>query len=251
MKKLLLFSVALFCIQSFVQAQDDDDNGSSGKVSVMQKKDRLIIEIFSDVWQDKPADIKFKNLQRGVNTYLMYDFPFANSPISWAFGFGIGTHNIYTNGMPLQEFDSTGKLTGNTIFAKFDNKTYFANQRNIDYKNNKFAVSYLDLPLEVRFRTKNANKNKIFKFTVGFKGGFLLNNHIKFKGDDFVMGTDTDIKYKQHLIKNIEKSRYGFTARVGYGMFNAFGYYSLSKLFKDGKGPEMYPISVGIAIIPF
>jgi len=30
-----------------------------------------------------------------------------------------------------------------------------------------------------------------------------------------------------------------------------YGYYQLSGLFTNGKGPEMYPISVGFLLMPF
>ena len=42
--------------------------------------------------------------------------------------------------------------------------------------------------------------------------------------------------------------RYGVTARLGYEMFQAYGTYYLSKMFEEGKGPELYPFEIGIAL---
>ena len=41
------------------------------------------------------------------------------------------------------------------------------------------------------------------------------------------------------------------TVRIGYGDFTLFGTYSLTPLFEYGKGPELYPFTVGLRICPF
>ena len=35
---------------------------------------------------------------------------------------------------------------------------------------------------------------------------------------------------------NLNRIRYGLSARIGIGNFSLFGYYNLTPLFKDGKG---------------
>lgn len=42
-------------------------------------------------------------------------------------------------------------------------------------------------------------------------------------------------------------SRFDLTARVNFGDLGLFVNYSLTPLFKDGKGPELYPMMVGIS----
>ena len=56
---------------------------------------------------------------------------------------------------------------------------------------------------------------------------------------------------KRKTLNHTEDWAYGFTLRFGYKSFNLFGYYQLSNIFKKGRGPQMYPISVGLTITPF
>ncbi|NJO92969.1 MAG: PorT family protein [Chloroflexia bacterium] len=45
--------------------------------------------------------------------------------------------------------------------------------------------------------------------------------------------------------------RYGLTARVGFGFLKVFANYDLVSLFQEDRGPELYPVSVGISLISF
>ena len=48
---------------------------------------------------------------------------------------------------------------------------------------------------------------------------------------------------------NVNWWRYGLTARMGYqDKFNFYATYYLTPLFEKGKGPELYPISIGTRI---
>ena len=76
----------------------------------------------------------------------------------------------------------------------------------------------------------------------------LISSHTKYVGEGMSFGTYQDkMKVKHYSVPNINKFRYGVTARFGYGPFNLIAYYSLSKLFEDNLGPELTPISVGIS----
>ncbi|OPZ99595.1 MAG: hypothetical protein BWY70_00928 [Bacteroidetes bacterium ADurb.Bin408] len=246
MKKILLtFSVLLFSIITFAQTEPDTTvtDFSRGKRDKLKREDFVVSELFCDFWQNLPTQpdvMKSKTLNRGYNAYAMYDNPLGKSNISLAFGVGITINNLYSNAMPFEVLDSTGNVTGKTEFLNIPD--------NIKYKNNKMTLFYVDVPFEIRIRTKNAGDN--FKFNIGVKAGYMLQSHTKYEGDRFdnIAGK---IKYKEYNIPNIEKLKYGVTARIGYGKYNVSVYYSLSKLFTAAKGPEMYPISVGIALTPF
>jgi hypothetical protein len=57
---------------------------------------------------------------------------------------------------------------------------------------------------------------------------------------------------KAKQVNNVEKFRFGPTLRVGYSWFSLYAYYSVTKVFQGNKGPEdLYPISVGITLLPF
>jgi len=249
MKKILLSSIALlFAAILFAQTEPDTvttelviKDFTKGK---MAKEDYFISDIFTDFWQNTPTSpdvLKPKTINRGYNAYFMNDNPIGNSNFSFAIGLGVSVHNMYSNCIPFEKRDSLNNPLGETEFVEIPG--------NIDYKKNKMTLFYGDIPLELRFRTKNSGDK--FKIALGVKAGYLIQSHTKYIGDrlDNLKGT---IKYKEFNIPNIEKLRYGVTARIGYGKFNISGYYALTSLFDKGKGPEdMFPISVGVAVTPF
>jgi hypothetical protein len=95
-------------------------------------------------------------------------------------------------------------------------------------------------------------KNNAFKFYLGGKIGLMLSNHTKYNGDDYEENYPTgSIRIKEYKIANVNKYRYGLTARIGWKWIQVYGYYSISKLFKKDLGPDMYPISVGLTISPY
>jgi hypothetical protein len=232
MKKLFaIFLFSCFCI-SIVFAQDE---GKTAGIS-SSKGDRVVVNFHTDLWQTDDSSMTISGYSPGFDIYGMYNIPLGKSKFGLALGFGVGTHNIRSNAMPVA--DSTEK----TIFIEIPEYKF---NKEVKYDINKLTVAYFDIPLELRFRTEN-KKGKAIKFSVGGKLGYLINSHTKYKGTDLGDG-DGDVKYKSFKIPNLEPLRYGATLRFGYSFFNVYGYYSLSKLFKADKGPEMYPISVGIA----
>ncbi len=240
MKKIFIVLIS-FLITTICYAQND------GMYEKRENGDRIVLELFSDLWQDAPEDISVKGINLGSNVYIMYNFQFGKSIFSFAAGLGIGTNNFNSDARILNEFDTNMVATGNIIFEKLP-KT--VNNKDIEYKTNKLTLAYVDMPIEFRLKTESK-----FRTTLGFKAGFLINSHTKYYGDDYGneynLGMDEKIKVKYHNIKNIELLRYGITAKIGYKWINFTVFYSLSNIFKDGKGPEMYPISVGLAFIPW
>ena len=77
-----------------------------------------------------------------------------------------------------------------------------------------------------------------FRFYMGFKGGYLVNSHTKFRDDES--------KIKVYNIKNLLTYRYGPTVRIGFKKVAIHAFYSLTSIFEEGKGPEIYPFSVGL-----
>ncbi len=265
MKKLFLIA---FCVTLAynVSAQDKNASSQDKKVDVKKalddakkkdkgksrRQDRFVLDLFSDIWMNAPTDsMKIKQINRGANAYFMYEFPFGKSNFSFAPGIGIGCTNLYSNAMPVKSFkyDSLGAKVydGTTVFKKIPTETLDNNQK-INVKNNKFTIISLDVPLEFRYRTKNNQ----FKIYLGGKVGLTLTNYTKYNGDNFNENYPTgSLRYKEYKIANVASYRYGLTARIGWKWVQAFGYYSLSNLFKKDKGPDMYPISVGISITPY
>lgn len=239
--KKYFFIAMVFALSTATFAQDD---GYDVEVSSKLKKtDRVIFDIYSDMWQDTPTGISYTPTQRGFGYSSMQDFPLGNSNFSFAIGVGINMHNFYSDGI------LTTDTNGISEFIPIP-KTYTdgTETKDISYKINKLTLTYIETPIEFRFRSKGSNTFKVY---AGFKFGMLLQEHTKYLGDDFISGTDNQIKFKEYKHQNFERFRYGPTIRIGYNMISLFGSYTMTGIFETDKGPGMYPITVGISIMPY
>lgn len=105
----------------------------------------------------------------------------------------------------------------------------------------KLSTTYLTVPLMLEFQIPVSGHDKKLYFSGGVIGGLKVASHTKVK-------IDSD-KSKSRDDFNINPFRYGATARIGYKGVNIFGTYYFSPFFKNGRGPEMYPFTVGIGLM--
>jgi hypothetical protein len=203
------------------------------------RKFNIGIGAFTDIWQGQPPEMSTRTINQGAQVFGMYNYQIKESAVYLAGGIGMGMHNLYSNTyIPDIKADSIS-------FEKIPD--------GVSYKKSKISLTYVDVPIEFRIRTK-----KYFRIAFGFKVGFLINSHTKYKGNRFHFDKDgllvsdrVNVVEKERDIKQIETWRYGPTFRIGYKWFNITVYYQLSQIFKVDKGPKLYPISIGIAVIPF
>lgn len=193
-----------------------------------KRKITVGIDLFTDIWQNAPATMDLRTINQGANVYGMYNFQIAEGNSSFGIGLGISNHNMYSN-------SRIDNIKADTIVF-----TPIAES----YKRSKINLTYLDIPFELKLRFKND-----MKLGVGFKIGYLISSKEKYVGDTPEQATRVTIKTK--TIGKTEPYSYGFTLRVGYKSVNLFGFYQISQIFNKGRGPELYPISVGITLTPF
>jgi hypothetical protein len=223
MKKNLLVLSALFFSVSLVFGQDKEPI----KIPKFGKKeDRVILNFTWDNWLNASSGIKIKDFRsRGFSFLLMNEKILGKGNAAIGFGFGFSSQNVHSNTFPSYSPDGS-----HTFLSPISG----------DYDVNKLSCNFLDAALELRFRTHENEKEKRFKVSLGIKGGYLVQSHTKYEDDNG--------KIKTYNIKNLNKFQYGPTARIAYGNLGISGYYSLVNLFKDGKGPELTPISMGISL---
>jgi hypothetical protein len=231
---LVLFILFFMSVSSLI-AQDQpvaERNSTRSPIPLAPgHDDRLIFDLTLDNYAESPASMEVNLIKsRGINIKLMKDKLIKNTLFSFGYGLAFGSQNFDTD-----RFIIIDDTLGYTHFLHIDPA--------IDVKRNKLSVNYLDLPLELRFRTRPNSKNNSFKLAIGFKIGVLLQSHIKYE--------DNDGKVKFFNINNLTKYRYGVDARVGYGIWGLNAYYSLIPLFDEDKAPTLIPISFGLSITPF
>jgi hypothetical protein len=165
----------------------------------------------------------------------MRTYQVKESNFAFAIGLGLGIHNFFSNSV-------LNDTSGISYFNPIPEKA--ANGAKVDYKKSKLTLTYLDVPAELRFKSASG-----FRMALGVKVGVLINAHTKYKGDDLITGKKT--KLKEGYVPNIATWRFGPTVQIGYKWINLIGYYSVTKVFDENAGPEIYPISVGLSLRPF
>ncbi|HWY39071.1 MAG TPA: DUF2807 domain-containing protein, partial [Bacteroidia bacterium] len=176
-------------------------------------------------------DYGIKNL--GWNLNLMEkDFRFAKGKLQFVTGLGF-SFNSYA-------------LKNKTVLNPDSSYTGYTYNTAASYSKNKLKESFITVPLLFELNTSKRDSRN-FHIGFGVIGGAKLTSRTK---QFYSMGG-----HEFHDTKRDDYNLFPFkldaTVRVGYGDFTLFATYSLTPLFEYGKGPELYPFTVGIRIIPF
>lgn len=154
-------------------------------------------------------------------------------------------------------------LRNNVLLAYNSDSIYGVTVDSPDLRKNKLRQMGLRVPLMLEFNTKKAPLPTREQLASGKSPGFdrKKNVHLAFG----VVGSwyfDTMYKQKYRLEGEDRKDRFkgdylllpyraAASVRVGYGGLNLFAEYGLTPLFRDGKGPELTPLNVGITLVGF
>ncbi|MFV0376391.1 MAG: outer membrane beta-barrel protein [Mangrovibacterium sp.] len=116
-----------------------------------------------------------------------------------------------------------------------------------DNQKSKFSSTYLTLPLLLEFQIPMGNYNRRLYFSGGVIGSLRLASHTKVK---------YRIDGKRQKLKTpgdfyLRDTRLSGTIRMGYRWINLFATYDFYPLFKDDRGPVLYPFSVGVGLVKF
>lgn len=239
MKHFILIATILLSLGFQSLAQSDATETPAAKDSVEQEskkphQDLMYIDLTWERLLGMPNGVQQKWYGRGINFGLLYDYPLnKNGNVSAAIGLGFQSHNYYLNSV-VSRYDSGGvnysefRVVGDTILDR-----------------GKISVNYVDIPIEVRFRTNENSKGYRWKFAVGGKVGYLLQAHEK-------LIDNQGIKIKTYDYPHITQWRYGVSARVGYGSLMLSAFYSLTPFFEPNNSTtQQNALTIGLSIVPF
>jgi hypothetical protein len=230
MKKIIsiLFFVA---VSAGAFAQEDTtstgDQPAKRKYIFKQAKDRIVIDLNATNWAHNIPGLKTKAYGRGIGVYFMWDFQIKKSFFSIAPGLGVSNANVYHRSQ-MMDTASTG-----ITFAPLTNPE--------NYTVNKLTTTYIEIPIELRFRTKPDRLDNMWKFVVGFKAGIKVGAYTK-------QSTKTpkeSMTRKPYADLNLFQA--GPMVRIGYSSFNITAYYGILGLFKNNRGPQVNAFSVGLS----
>ena len=106
-------------------------------------------------------------------------------------------------------------------------------------KKSKLTATYLTAPLMLEGKTPLRMGGSHLYLAGGVIGELNIGSHTKYK-----YRRDKE-KFRSNF--NLSPFKLDLTGRIGFGDLCLFANYSLTPLFKDGKGPELYPLMIGIS----
>lgn len=110
---------------------------------------------------------------------------------------------------------------------------------NVDFSKNRFSNSYVHIPLNFEFRSKENDKGKRFYFVLGPEVSFLLNGKVK-------QISDERGKQKFRDDYDFQPVRVGGTVRIGYGGIGIFSKYYFNDMFDSVPQKGLKNMSFGI-----
>lgn len=208
------------------------NGGRPYEVEKLRKYDRLIVDITYCDWYGDRDYFSSPWNSIGFNTAAMFDVILAKSnTVSFGWGFSF---SHFSN---RSEIDFQSDFA-NGITTIQDFPAGSAPERI------KFAANYIEIPLELRFRTKGY---KHFKLMIGGKIGYQLNALTK--ATNTVNGQRQVVKTFDFPDRN--PLRYGATVRIGIRNWAIYGAYFFSPLFTDGQSAQLTPFTMGLSISLF
>lgn len=204
------------------------------------KKVTFGIDLFSDFQLAPSENWDPRGFNQGVSLALTYNFPLGESTKhTVSIGLGMSSHNYF----------SYTRITNPYTNGNFE---YLSYRDAEGFNRYKVSPTYGEVPLELRFRIKDA-----VKIGVGFKVGIMLGTKVRYVGPDYEEDLLTDgngatVDNILLNINNVERMAYSVTLRAGWKWVSAFAAYQLSPVFAVGhEAPVFHPLSVGFTLAPF
>jgi hypothetical protein len=166
--------------------------------------------------------------------------------------------NLFQQNLPLIS-NNLGLYTGVGITwnnYRFDNQTrlmkdnegvYFVQDTVNKIVRNKINLTYINVPFMLELQTGGNRRTERFHIAGGVVVGARVGTNVKYRYDN-------DGKKRNEKVFDdfaIHPFKFDLAARMGWGRINLFATYALNTLFKEGKGPELYPFTVGLQLISF
>jgi len=229
-----------FCSLTFSYSQENqtfDTKRLLRKEAVEVFKDRLIVDVYHSFWMNVPTPVTQK-FNPGFNVAVLWDFKATKkSPISFGLGVGCTFHTQFSNAQ-LRESPSSGITKYFLLPQQISGKDSLMKLNRITYIN-------CNIPLEFRYRNPNG-----FKFTVGARLGLIVELAQRYKGKN-TEDANTLQNYKNYIKTNRQNINFDVYMRCGWKFVAVYYSYQVNKLFNEGKGPAVNPMSVGISLSLF
>ena len=258
----ILLLALLICSSKTLVAQSDtivpvDDPEKTLKNIDIRKVTSGGFNLWRDQFSGHLAGIDFGFNLFLNEDYIGYDSEFMDNDI-------FRSNSVYINfvqqSIGIQRYRNTiGLVTGLGLhfqtYRLDDHVTIMRDENSIiqphepgfeNIKKSKLSIFSAMLPLlmEVQIPINN-DRNRVY-VSGGVYGELRLNSHTKVK---YKLERNEKLKVTDHF--SMYDVKYGIMVRTGYRWVNLYATYDLLPLFREGKGPELTPFSVGITLLRF
>lgn len=228
MKKVtVLLLTLLISMGQLSIAQTDKPSSNTEKPEII--RDRLMVDVYHSFWMGVPNRVNVNKLHPGFNISAMWDFKLPNKgPFSFGLGLGVSYYTQFSDA--LLDIDSKPWVM----------RYYVIDTANIKYDLNRMTYVNCNIPLEFRYRHQSG-----FKISLGVRLGLVAEISQTYKGRN-PNGNDEKIWMKNYAIYNKQKYNFDVYLRTGWKYVSFYYCLQLTKLFEDGKGPQIAPMSIGV-----
>ena len=184
----------------------------------------------------KPVDSLYREDQMYVNfTYNQLQNFKGLSQTKFSPGFCIG----FLRDMPINKSRTFAVASGLGYSLNiFNNNLQVTNVENVttnnylllvttNYTKNQYRLHYVDLPIEIRWRTSTPSDHQFWRIYSGFKLSYLVSDSYK-----YVLDSQTNIINSN---PDFNKIIYGCYLSAGFNTWNFYAYYGLNPIFKSGE----------------
>ena len=196
-------------------------------VDSLYREDQFYFGFTFNTLQNKPAQLSQNKFSTGFSAGFTRDMP-VNKLRTVAIGTGLGfTYNNYIQNLGITDNGTTRDYSIIT---------------NTDYSTNRLSQLFIDVPIELRWRTSTYTSYKFWRIYGGVKFSYLLYDRYVFN--------DGNNKTTVTSNPDFNKLQYGLYLATGYNTFNLYAYYGLNPLFKtsqiDGEKNNMQSLNLGL-----
>lgn len=219
--KILLSAFVLFSI-STVFSQEIKPVSPIIEVDSLYREDQFYLGLTYNTLVNRPTGIAQKKFSSGVSFGFLRDMPI-NKRRTVAIATGLGF--------------SFNKSNQNLLIKESNNiRTYSVMDSDLDYSKNKLTQYYVDVPLELRWRTSTPESHKFWRIYSGIKMSYLIL--------DKYTHLDTKSNYTITNNDDLNRLQFGTYIAFGYNTWNFSAYYGFTPFFKSSIQINNQPLDL-------
>ncbi len=218
----ILFSVFILLSVSSVFSQEKQIVSPIIEVDSLYREDQFYLGLTYNSLYNRPDGVSQNKISSGVSFGFLRDMPINKKrTIAIATGFGFSFSRSNQN-LLISETNQT--------------RTYSVIGPGVDYSKNKLTQYFIDLPLELRWRTSTPESHKFWRVYSGVKLSYLIL--------DKYIHTDTQSSYSISNNDDLNKLQFGSYLAFGYNTWNFYAFYGFTPFFKTSTQINNQPLGL-------